>query len=705
MQEAPPPSARAEAAAQQLKDLSYTALGRGYDRALDMERADCFQRGPKTVTPINEWEAYGYLVTSDWELSTLISAAPKIGVKIQAVELSFGASTKEEIKRGSERGHYVMLARYTSHAEVAGQVTGYEPVCNNMPSNSANNVEDFVSLCGDSYLKEKIYGGHVLISWKRNSNSTSVDSAIGLNFGATAMGANVNVEVNLEKLVKANYGNEEVYLEVSGMPFLPTPVQLPSGNFGFTIESTLKYLQQVAQSANGSTPQFTRVVDYSLERQTIAEMDACLFATARTAGMKETEWDCVHERLKELVEVRDGTGSHSDLENDFLRHKLAVDEYLPRGRLIFNTVPQTQCAKDHDGDPDLEVSGPCQAEALQHFVEFYAACKEASEKQVQLCRGNVLGSVSLCDDFEMQCGVPMAMLPSGPVLCDEAGLTQAKNSVIPYTVSLPTVTPPPGGRFTAPLVVTFAETPRRAIPNVSASTHLCGITGVSGGLHDSTVLLEPSGSDWVIEVINGSRDADKAVNVEVTCVSLNNFVFLNGGTANPARSESVIVPALNGAAPFKAYLTNPGQPSLLGWVRYLSEPQTSLSVTNPQATGYGLYFGFDLFPFTSTNVRVGTSDIQANPSSSGIAGGQVVFPSGMPTVGLLHNNRSTALNAFPLVNDAFCYLTGLKGMFYNANDGVRISKSNGMTTLLATTPLSRDRNPGASAQCMLFDRL
>jgi hypothetical protein len=57
-----------------------------------------------------------------------------------------------------------------------------------------------------------------------------------------------------------------------------------------------------------------------------------------------------------------------------------------------------------------------------------------------------------------------------------------------------------------------------------------------------------------------------------------------------------------------------------------------------------------------------------------------------------------------LMPNAFCYLTGLSGRYFNTSDAVRISTSEGFSTLIVSTPLAKDRNPGAVVQCAQFDQ-
>lgn len=703
------PPAQVGEVSQELRDFSYTALGRGYDRALDTERDDCFDRDRSIVTPVNLWEAAGFTAFRDYEISSKSKTAVKVGVKIENVDLSFGAQTASLVGSSGESSYYVMLARFTSRVEAAGQITGANSACENMPNNSSNGVEDFVSLCGDRFLDRKVYGGHVMISWRRKTSDLKKDTDFGLNFGAKATNASVEAEVAFSNLFSLGYGQEEVFIESSGLPFPPTPETLPSGQVAFTIKSALDYLKDVSQAANQGGS-FARVIGYSMERQTVPHMDICLGQTGRNTSMSDTEWVCMYDTLTELAENRDGSGDREFLADEYERHRLAAESYLPDNRLVFNTVPQSRCQTDDDGDPDLERSGKCQIEALTAFVNFYKKCQDSSSLMLMKCRSNVLGTVDKCVDFSADCALPFATLSDGTVVaCDEAGLNASLAEVIPYTVNPPFMGPPPGAHFSPPLVLEFTETPARPIPGVSPATHMCGITGVRGGLHESTTWVAPTtANDWTVKVQSAVPDRDKAVSVTVTCVNLENFVYVNGYADTPIlpTSETVVVPALNGGPnPYRGVLGNPGNTSLLGWTTYLSEPQTSLMVTDPTATGFGDYLGFDLFPFESPNAMIGTFSVLAKPSSTGLAGGSIAYPFGQKTVGLSHSNRQPLFVSASLADDSFCYLTGLKGSFFNINDSVGISTSDGMTTLISFTPLAKDRNPGAQVQCILFDRL
>ncbi len=690
-----------------LKDLSSVAVGRGFDRALDLDREDCFARDSTSGTRVSLWEGTGFSVYTADELGPRLSTAIQVGVKVQAIEGNFGAETEQRIGPSGEQGHFVMLARYTARNEDAGPIKAAAAVCGQVASNSRNGLEDFVSTCGDRYLVHKVFGGHVLISWRRDTSRAAVDELMGSMLGARTVGATLDPQVNLATLKAQGLGKEEVFIEASGVPFGPTPVPLPNGNQGHTVASAHSYLKALAQTNVSSFPQ---VVDYSLARYSVADIDSCLSFTGRQSALDQREWTCVDDRLTELAATRDGEGDLAHLQDRFELHRLALTVQLPANRVVFNTVSQSRCSIDADGDPALESSGPCQEQALRDFVKFFEACTVRSAEVLTECRKNVLGDVLSCAAFEAKdCKLPQMALSDGTVVtCDEAGVNAALADVIPYQVLPPfTPHPAPGGTFVAPLVLQFGETGGPInIPGVSTKTDLCGITAVTGGLHESFTTVEAWGLDWIVWIEAKSPDRDKQISLEVTCVKFENFYHLNGGTHSFLGSRATPIPVANGAGHLE-YLRQQGNPMLLGWLGYLDEPASTMQVTNPDSTGFGKYVSRDLFPFSSTEPILAAYSIQSNRPQSGLAPGGTLMD---PTQGsgrrafIELSNRSAADMSQPLIDNAFCYLVGFSGRYFNTNDSVRISTSDGFTTLTVSTPLAKDRNPGAIAQCAIFDQ-
>ena len=632
-------------------------------------------------------------------------------MKVDVAEQPFGRLTAVRFAPSGEQSHFVMLARYTARKEDAGPIRAAAGTCTQVGSKSQNGVEDFVSTCGDRYLAQKVFGGHVLISWRRDTSRSAVDELMGSMLGARTFGATLDPRLNLATLKSQGLGPEEVFIEAAGVPFGPSKVTLPAGYPGFTVESALEYLDALARANVGSFP---RVVDYSMASYSVANIDSCLAYTGQQSALPEAEWACVYDHLTELADGRDGAGDLAHLNDRYEVHRMALMDQLPAGRVVFNTVLQSRCAVDADGDPDLEKSGPCQEQALRDFVKFFEACTTRSAQVLRECRVDVLGEVLSCADFEAKdCRLPQTTLSDGTVVtCDEAGVNAALADVIPYQV-LPPFTPPPApGRFVPPLVLQFGDTGGRIarIPGVSTTTDLCGLTAVSGGLHLSHAGLEAWGPDWVIGVGAATTDRDRQVSVEVTCVKFENFHYLNGGSHafSDSRFNSNI-PVLNGGSAFEEYLLDPGNPILGGWYFYLDEPSSTMQVTNPDWTGFGKYVSRDLFPLISTHPILMAYSIKGNPPLSGLAPGGTLMdttPEGFrqngpcpvsPALVCEHWRRS-------LQRNSFCYLTGVSGRYFNTSDSARISISDGLTTLIVSTPLLKDRNPGAIAQCVSFDQ-
>lgn len=144
-----------------------------------------------------------------------------------------------------------------------------------MNNGTANTVGEFASVCGDATLAEKTYGGHILIAWRRDASTAAKEEAFGLNFGAKASDATIQAEVGLSKLVDLGFDQEELLIEVKGLP-VPTAVLLPNGNMGYSVKSVLDYLNTVSAQASSGTLNFLSVVDYKLERQQVWQMDLCI---------------------------------------------------------------------------------------------------------------------------------------------------------------------------------------------------------------------------------------------------------------------------------------------------------------------------------------------------------------------------------------------------------------------------------------------
>lgn len=699
-----------------LRDLSNVMIGRGYDRAVDIERNDCFDRKPALVTPVNAWQAEGFSAFRAYEIETKIKAALNVGITYNGVEGSLGLTTASRIAASGESAWFVMLARYHSHDTTAGETTAPNSICASLAARSTNGLADFVSTCGDSYLQQKSYGGHVLISWKRQRYDRAKDDAFGAKLGVKTPNVNIDAMVSLEELSKAGYGDEEIFIETSGIPLLPTPAGAADGGTRFTVDSAVRYLRDVA---SGATPlaNYARVIRYELQRQTISDIDRCLSATNRRAPYDDTEFACVYDTMTTLLDTRNGAGDQTELAAEYAQHMLALKEYLPDGRLQFSTVPQSRCSTDQDGDPLLETGGDCAVRSLEAFVQFYESCQVASDKMLEDCRENVLGDHTECAGFQTKCTMPTATLDNGAVVqCDTDGLNAALAQVIDYRVNPPFLSQPPGAHFQKPQVLSFTNTPPRAIPNVTVDKHVCGITGVRGGLHESSVSVFPDAftNEWIVSVRDSTPAPSKAIALEVTCTAIENFWFVHGPAFQPDIPNFHIItpPALNGGLAIRHPVLNKGNSALLGWGPYMSEPQTQLWVTRPLSTGFAEFFSRDLFPLESARASVGTWFFEANPGNSMVGGTSLSsvmgFAPGAVTSDLAETDyatRSTAKVSLPLPNDAFCYLTGVSGAWFNTSDAVRVELSDEMAALVTYTPLNKDRNPGARVECLFYDRL
>lgn len=69
-----------------------------------------------------------------------------------------------------------------------------------------------------------------------------------------------------------------------------------------------------------------------------------------------------------------------------------------------------------------------------------------------------------------------------------------------------------------------------------------------------------------------------------------------------------------------------------------------------------------------------------------------------------YTTRSTQHLASALDANSFCFFTGLEGRYFNTSDSAHIDVHDGLTTLRIMTPLKKDRNPGATVQCVQFDQ-
>lgn len=716
---------------QELKDLSYYPIGAGFDRGLDQAiNAQCFVRAPTFVEFENRWEATAFTAFSEFDLLSNIKTAVKVGVKVKEVEGKFGVSAAQKIRSSEETRHFALLARFLSRVEMAGATTGPAPRCASLPPHSANGIEDFVSTCGDSFIERKDYGGHLLLLWSSDRRDTKKEEDIKVSFGANVKGAEIDAEAALSSLVTKGYGDEQLTVDSRGFTASPPVPQ----DGGFTVAYALQYLRDIRTagqlSADGGSAQpFGAVVDYKLTPYNYADLRGCVAVNGRDAGLNATEWPCVQGELSALADLRHAHGpEQQDLRRIYEQHRLAANEQ--RTRVVFNTVEQAECDPiDSDGNPESEVSGPCQQARLDAFVQFYEACQAAAETTLATCRSPaLLGTVSTCAAYRTGgCRTPTLNLPDGGVIsgCSVEDIERALGTVIDYRVEPPPALAPPGAAFLPPIVLSITpDGPSREIlpgppHNVSPQTHVCGITGIAGYLHESQVELLPSGNKWIVHTRSAIKgDASRQVRLEVTCVSLQNFYFLNGGThADPTEERLGPVPALNGSG-FKKNLFTPGIAMLGGWTMYLGEPQTYVRLTPPDTLGFAEFHGGDLFPFESTQPKVFVWSAAGNPRSSGQRqGGSLSFLgtpnwpawNGLPlptdpdvvSIGFPVRDAANLAKALPV--DAFCALTELSGTFYNVNDSVRISTSDGMSTFVASTPLSKDRNPGGRVQCVFYD--
>ncbi len=711
-----PPRSEDSVSRSALLDLSPYPVGRGYDRGLNQVRSECFERKSPTTVPVNEWNASGFSLFKSYETKFKIQNATKVGVKVEGVESTFGLSTSREVGTSGESELYVALARFTSHTESAGSVTGaVQPLCAALPNFSTNGLEDFVSGCGTDFLDTKTYGGHVLIAFRRDRTRQSVSESIATSLGAKTPEATINISNNLTQLVNMGLSDEEFLLETSGMPFPPTPETLPDGGSAFTVRSTLAYINAVADAG---IARFAQVTDYSLRPFDTSEMNVCLDKAIprRQVRMTQADWQCIHGEIVAVADLRDGWGERRASDELFEEYKLAVDEYLPDNRLEFATVPQETCPIDADGDPVLEVSGPCQQGRLVNAVNTWSTCTTLATTGLADCRANVLGLVNTCADYVAKsCGIPSTTLPSGAVVsCSEEGLEAVRASVIGYTVRPPLQPPPPTGTFRPVRKFDVSDTVSAAgqffeIPN--SKDDYCAMTGISGALHEARAWVRPGSSgNWIVSVISPNQDPFSRVKLEVSCVRAENFFFLNGGSALPVIPEFPIADLANGGNPSSIPFANPGFPVLLGFDWYYEEPQTRVGVLGPFPLGPSKTEVRDLFPLVSVEPVVGAYFVSANPNGSGVqVGGTAVFgrdfgsdqaTNGWPTRDL--TQAAVFLQSTP--RDAFCYLVEVGGRFFNQNDAVRISTSDGSNRIISDTIVNgRDRNPFGRAQCLKYD--
>ncbi len=428
-----------------LPDVSGLTIGQGYDRALSRARNSCFAREAAATTSLQQWSATGFTAFNADEVPTRIRTAIGVGPQVAVQEGNLGIETAAEVGPSSETPYVVMLSRFDARAEQAGPIRGAGSACRHVPNDTANGLADFVTTCGDVSLERRIFGGHVLLSWRRDSRRPAVDALVSSLFGATTVGATLDPVASLQALLSQGFDSEMLVVETSGMPSQPSTVVLPSGGRGMTVHAALEYFKRLTFSAVTSFPQ---VVDYTTRRYDMRHVDLCLAETGRASTVGEDEWACVHNHLTDLVESRDGVGNAYEQWQRYVAHKHAYEHYRTEGRLVFATVPQSRCAGDFDGDSNFETSGPCQEELLLSFVKFYEACSEGSTRRLSDCRNDVLGTVNTCADFEAKdCRLPEYSLSNGhTVTCDESGVNAALADVVGYQVRPPFTpqTPPPG---------------------------------------------------------------------------------------------------------------------------------------------------------------------------------------------------------------------------------------------------------------------
>lgn len=142
---------------------------------------------------------------------------------------------------------------------------------------------------------------------------------------------------------------------------------------------------------------------------------------------------------------------------------------------------------------------------------------------------------------------------------------------------------------------------------------------------------------------------------------------------------------------------------------YLDEPGTANRLESLGQPGQIWLTSTDLFPFASSKIRIGIASIQGmQPQSGATAAGTLItniFTTELGRrAGMDYRLRSPQHLTKPLNTNAFCFFTAIEGRYFNMSDSARVDVSDGQTTLRVTTPLTKDRNPGATAQCAQFDQ-
>ena len=151
-------------------------------------------------------------------------------------------------------------------------------------------------------------------------------------------------------------------------------------------------------------------------------------------------------------------------------------------------------------------------------------------------------------------------------------------------------------------------------------------------------------------------------------------------------------------------------PALISTGTYLSEPQSAIRMTSRGT--FTQFDTYDVFPLAAMSAWALLTTIDANAPASGAP------RAGTPTIpvvvgesygrkaGIDYATRRTDTMSQPLAEgEAFCFFTGISGHYFNDSDSARVDRSDGRITLVTTTPVRKDRNPGATAQCVRFDSL
>lgn len=683
-----------------LPDTSFVPLGRGLDRAKGTAVNSCFVREAPHVVPEHQWKASGFTAYTSKEVDSKLRTAVEVGLKVDSIESKLGERAGEAVGDSGESPYFVALAQFRARTEWAGELRGESSSCRLVrPSGT---LEDFVNICGDVDLISKTYGGHVVLAWRRDPSRPAVDSLMAEMLGAATVGSTFDPLANLEALFNQGLGAEQLVLESFGMPVQAPTTTLPSGLTVISVRDALIYFKDVA----GTNSQlFQRTVDHTTRQYTHEEVAMCL---GQAPAVSREDWVCIQNTLSALVELRDGVGESAFQRNQYEQHKLALQELVPDGRVVFNTVPQRRCATDDDGDPNLEASGPCQVKLLEQFIAFYEGCTTNSATRVMACR-NELDQVSSCADFESKgCTLPKLTLSNGQsVSCDENGINAALNDVVGYSVR-PPFTPQTSA---APVVSVFEfnDSNQGLIPGVTTATHFCGLSGIRGGLHEASFGVAPNSSgEWRATVNTAVGGYDKRVSLEVSCVEWSAFTRHSGGRAEWGSSHFI----WTGTTGFtNGFIDEAGVYTLLHMQHYLSEPQTSYWLEELRRDSIS-FFADEAFPFAASGATVGVAMIEGGTPSSGAApAGTIAVPSNRlrfygAFAQIDYATRDTTTSAVALSDsDVFCFVTGVSGHFYSASDSIHVDRSDGRITLVSTTPINKDRNPGAQVQCVRFDSL